>query len=171
MSTRFGFLMSTVMAASVIGAGVSAANADDMAAQNAKTTIVQAIEAAEAKGGKATEVEFSDDNGGRWEVKVVADGGNKLTEYYVDSNSGQVTGQEEQTYEKYFTMLKPENFEKAQVQLKAAVTAAEAFAKGKAVDAEVERDSDAVKYEITVAMADGKSKDVNVDAMGKATAD
>lgn len=55
-------------------------------------------------------------------------------------------------------------------QLKAAVAAAEAFAKGKAVDAEVERDSDAVKYDITVAIADG-SKDVNVDAMGKATAD
>ena len=115
-------------------------------------------------------MEFSDDNGGRWEVKIVADGGNKLTEYYVDPNSGQVTGQEEQTFEKYFTMLKPENFEKAQTQLKAAVAAAEAFAKGKAFDAEVERDSDAVKYEITVATADG-DKDVNVDAMGKATAD
>lgn len=168
MRTRFGFLTTTLMAVSVLGAG--SALADSKAAQSAKTGLVQAIEAAEAKGGKATEVEFSDDNGGRWEVKIVADGGNKLTEYYVDPNSGQVTGQEEQTFEKYFTMLKPENFEKAQTQLKAAVAAAEAFAKGKAVDAEVERDSDAVKYEITVATADG-DKDVNVDAMGKATAD
>ena len=170
MRTGLGLLAATVTAAAVFGTGVGSAVADSKAAQNAKTTIVQAIEAAEAKGGKATEAEFSDDNGGRWEVKVVADGGNKLTEYYVDPNSGQITGQEEQTYEKYFTMLKPENFEKAQTQLKAAVAAAEAFAKGKAVDAEVERDSDAVKYEITVATADG-DKDVNVDAMGKATAD
>lgn len=170
MRTGLGLFAATMTAAAVFGAGIGSAVADSKAAMNAKTTIVQAIEAAEAKGGKATEAEFSDDNGGRWEVKVVAEGGNKLTEYYVDPNSGQITGQEEQTYEKYFTMLKPENFDKAQTQLKAAVSAAEAFAKGKAVDAEVERDSDAVKYEITVATADG-DKDVNVDAMGKATAD
>lgn len=168
MRTRFRLMASTLVTAAAVGLGVPAALADDMAAQNAKVTISQAVEAAEAKGGKATEVEYSDDNGGRWEVKVVAEG--KLTEYYVDPNSGQVTGQEEQTFEKYFTMLKPENYAKAQTQLKGAIAAAEAFAKGKAVDAEVERDSDAVKYEITVATADG-NKDVNVDAMGKATAD
>ena len=170
MRTRIRLMASTLVTAAAVGLGVPAALADDMAAQNAKVTISQAVEAAEAKGGKATEVEYSDDNGGRWEVKVVADGGNKLTEYYVDPNSGQVTGQEEQTFEKYFTMLKPEDYAKAQTQLKGAIAAAEAFAKGKAVDAEVERDSDAVKYEITVATADG-NKDVTVDAMGKATAD
>lgn len=168
MRIGLGYLAATVTAVTMFGSG--AALADSKAAMSAKTTLAQAIDAAEAKGGKATEAEFSDDNGGRWEVKVVADGGNKLTEYYVDPNSGQVTGQEEQTFEKYFSMLKPEDFAKAQTQLKAAVAAAESFAKGKAVDAEVERDSDAVKYEITVATADG-DKDVNVDAMGKATAD
>ena len=170
MRTGFKVFASAMMTASLLGVCAGTAAADDKMAQAAKVSIVQAIEAAEAKGGKATEAEFSDDNGGRWEVKVVADGGNKLTEYYVDPNSGQVTGQEEQTFEKYFTMLKPENFEKAQTQLRAAIAAAEALAKGKAVDAEVKRDSDAVKYEITVATADG-SKDVKVDAMGKATAD
>jgi uncharacterized membrane protein YkoI len=140
-------------------------------AKNAKTSIVQAIEAAEAKGmGKATEVDFEDDNGGRWEVKILADGGNKLTEYYVDPNTGQVTGQEEQTFEKYFTMLKPEDFAKAQVQLKDAIAAAEKAANGKAYSAEVERSGDAVAYEIDVATADGE-KDVDVDATGKATMD
>lgn len=80
-----------------------------------------------------------------------------------------MTGQEEHTYEKYFSRLKREDFSKAQTQWKAAVAAAEAFAKGKAVDAQIERESGAVRYEITVATADG-DKDVNVDVMGKATA-
>jgi len=161
-------------AALALGAGVSvsgAASAADDMAKNAKVTIAQAIEAAEKAGmGKATDAEFEDDNGGRWEIKVVADGGNKLTEYYIDANSGQVTGQEEQTFEKYFTMLKPEAFQKAQVQLKDAIASAEALAKGKATAAEVERDGETVSYEIDVATADG-DKDVNVDAMGKATMD
>ena len=145
--------------------------ADEAAAQNAKVSIAQAVEAAEKAGmGKATEADFDDDKGGRWEVKVLAEGGNKLTEFYVDPNSGQVTGQEEQTFEKYFVMLKPENFQKAQVQLKDAIAAAEALAKGKATSAEVERDGEAVSYEIDVATTDG-DKEVTVDAAGKATLD
>ncbi|PZQ13011.1 MAG: hypothetical protein DI565_15185 [Ancylobacter novellus] len=145
--------------------------AEEAAAQNAKISIVQAIATAEQKGmGKATEADFDDDKGGRWEVKVLSDGGSKLTEYYVDATSGQITGEEEQTFEKYFTMLKPENFQKAQVQLKDAIGAAEALAKGKATSAEVERDGEAVSYEIDVATADG-DKDVKVDAMGKAMLD
>lgn len=166
-------IASTAAIALALGLGSTlGARADDAdMAKAAKVSIVQAIEAAEAKGGgKATEADFEDDNGGRWEIKVVADGGNKLTEYYVDPNSGQVTGQEEQTYEKYFTMLTPENFTKAKVQLKDAIAAAETAAKGKATSAEVERDGEAVSYEIDVATADG-NKDVDVDANGKATVD
>ncbi|WP_020179612.1 PepSY domain-containing protein [Methylopila sp. M107] len=155
-----------------LAAGLAApAFAADAAGANAKVAISKAIEAAETKGaGKATEAEFDDDNGGRWEVKVLADGGNKLTTYFVDPNSGEVTGQEEQTFEKYFTTLKPEDFSKAQTQLKDAIAAAESLAKGKAIGAEVEREGDSVAYEIDVATADGK-KDVNVDAAGKAVAD
>lgn len=164
------------LAAFVLGASlapVAGASADEAEmAKNAKVTLVQALEAAEAKGGgKATEVEFEDDNGGRWEVKVLSANGDKLTEYYVDPNSGQVTGEEEQTFEKYFTMLKPDAFQKASTQLKDAVAAAEAAAKGKAVDAEVERDGETVSYEISVATADDNDKDVTVDANGKATMD
>lgn len=153
-------------------APLSGAQADETEmAKNAKVSLVQAIEAAEAKGGgKATEVEFEDDNGGRWEVKVLSAAGDKLTEYYVDPNSGQVTGEENQTVEIYFTMLKPDDFNKASTQLKAAVAAAEQLGGGKAVSAEVERESGAVAYEIEVAGPDGE-KDVNVDANGKATLD
>ncbi|HVI29748.1 PepSY domain-containing protein [Hansschlegelia sp.] len=140
-------------------------------AKNAKVTIGQAVEAAEQKGmGKATEAEFEDDYGGRWEVKVLSQGGDKLTKYFVDPNSGEVTGQEEQTFEKYWTMLKPADFQKAQTQLKEAIAAAEKAANGKATSAEVERSGDAVAYEIDVATADG-SKDVDVDANGKAVVD
>lgn len=152
-------------------ASMSIARADAEMAKNAKVSMAQAIEAAESKGmGKATEADFEDDDGGRWEIKVIADGGNKLTEYYVDPNSGQVTGEEEQTFEKYFTTLKPENFAKAQVQLKDAVAAAEKAANGKAYSAEVEREGDSVTYEIDVATDQGE-KDVDVDATGKATVD
>lgn len=152
--------------------GPAPARADDAEmAKAAKISIVQAIEAAETKGmGKATEADFEDDNGGRWEIKVLGDGGNKLTEYYVDPNTGQVTGDEEQTFEKYFTMLKPQDFAKAQFQLKDAISAAEKAANGKAYSAEVEREGDSVTYEIDVAGADG-DKEVDVDAMGKATMD
>ena len=124
------FALAAAFSVAAMGATLSGpAFADDAAAENAKVSIAQAVEAAEKAGmGKATEAEFEDDNGGRWEVKVLAEGGNKLTEFYVDPNSGQVTGQEEQTFEKYFVMLKPENFQKAQVQLKDAITAAETLA-------------------------------------------
>ncbi|RXF69606.1 PepSY domain-containing protein [Hansschlegelia zhihuaiae] len=161
-----------VALAAAIGLAVSPARADDAEmAKSAKISIVQAIEAAEAKGGgKATEADFEDDNGGRWEIKVIADGGNKLTEYYIDPNSGEVKGQEEQTFEKYFTMLKPEDFSKAQVQLKDAIAAAEKAAGGKAYGAEVERSGDAVAYEIDV-ITDQGDKDVDVDATGNAKVD
>ena len=170
MSTaRFALLAGLAFGAAAAFSAPS--SAEDGAAQTAKVPIAQAIQTAEQKGmGNATEADFDDDKGGRWDVKVLAEGGNRLTEYYVDATSGQIVGQEEQTFEKYFTTLKPENFQKATVQLKDAIGAAEALAKGKAVSAEVDRDGEAVSYEIEVEAADG-SHDVTVDAMGKATLD
>lgn len=170
MTTRFLTSAAALAFAAALATPVPA-SAAEAAGANAKVAITAAIATAEAKGaGKATEAEFDDDNGGRWEVKILADAGNKLTTYFVDPNSGEVTGQEEQTYEKYFTMLKPEDFAKAQTQLKDAIAAAEALAKGKAIGAEVERKGDSVAYEIDVATTAGK-RDVKVDAMGKAVAD
>lgn len=168
MTTR----SSALAAALALGgafASAPAALADDAdMARAAKVSIVQAIDAAEQKGGgKATEAEFEDDYGGRWEVKVLAAGGDRLTTYFVDPNSGAITGEEEQTFEKYFTMLKPEAFAKAQVQLKDAIAAAEKAANGKAVNAEVERSGETVAYEIEVSTEQGE-KDVDVDAMGVA---
>ncbi|MGA0533152.1 PepSY domain-containing protein [Hansschlegelia sp. KR7-227] len=170
MTNRFIVPAAVLAFAGFASAPASAADETEMA-KNAKVSIVQAIDAAEQKGqGKATDAEFEDDNGGRWEIKVLSGGGDKLTEYYVDPNSGQVTGEEEQTFEKYFTMLKPADFQKAQVQLKDAIAAAETAAKGKAIGAEVERSGDAVAYEIDVATDNGV-QDVDVDAMGKAVVD
>lgn len=172
MSTvRYAPLAGLALAVGLGSAIASPAHADSAAAQTAKVSIAQAVEAAEKAGmGKATEADFEDDQGGRWEVKVLADGGNKLTKYFIDPNTAEVKGQEEQTFEKYFVMLKPENFQKAQVQLKDAIAAAEALAKGKATSAEVEREGEAVAYEIEVATTEG-DRDVKVDAMGKATPD
>lgn len=152
--------------------GAAAENEDEMA-RTAKVTIAQAIDAAEAKGqGKATEAEFDDGYGGRWEVKILSAAGDKLTTYFVDPNSGAVTGRQEQTFEKYFTRLTPENFQKARTQLKDAIAAAEQAAGGKATSAEVKRSSGAVAYEIDVARAQSsKAVDVDVDANGKAVID
>lgn len=149
----------------------TAASDENAMAANAKVVIAKAVETAEMKGGgKATEVEFDDNDGGRWEVKVLAASGDRLTTYFVDPNTGEVKGEEEQTFEKYFTMLKPADFAKATTQLKDAIAAAEGVAKGKAISAEVSRSGEAVAYEIDVATADGV-KEVNVDAMGKAVLD
>lgn len=158
------------VAASV--AALTGASADETAmAKAAKVSLVQALDAAEAKGmGKATEVDFDDADGGRWEVTVLGAGGDKLTTYNVDPTSGQVTGETDHPIAKYFTMLKPEAFQKASTQLKAAVAAAETAAGGKAINAEVEREGEAVAYEITVATADS-TKDVDVDANGVAKMD
>lgn len=172
MTVRAFAPTSMLALAAAVGLAVAPARADEAAmAKAAKVSIAQAVEAAEQKGmGKATEADFEDDNGGRWEVKVISDGGAKLVEYYVDPTSGQVTGQEEQTYEKYFTFIKPQDFDKAQVQLKDAIEAAEKLAMGKAYSAEVKREGEAVAYEIDVTTDQGK-KEVKVDATGKAALD
>ena len=149
------------------------ASNDFEAIQSVKTPIAQAIEIAEREGkGKATEVEFEGESGGgTYEVKVLSDDGGKLTEYTIDANTGQVKESEDQPIEKYFTRLSPENFGKAATSLSEAIGKAEAEAKtGKAVSAEVEREGEAVAYEVTVSTADG-DKEFNVDADGKVTAD
>lgn len=173
MNTRLSRLGALSIAGGLALGATSAFAADETAmARDAKVTIAQAIEAAEQKGaGKATEAEFDDDGGAHWTVKVLSATGDKLTEYRVDAVGGQVTGEENQPIEKYFTRLTPASFQKASTQLKDAIAAAETLAAGKAIDAEVESSGESVAYEIDVATADGSKKDVSVDANGKAVID
>lgn len=137
------------------------------AAQAAKVTLTQAIEAAESKGqGRAVEVDFEVENNiPQYEVKVLgADG--KLVEHHVDANTGQVIKSENHPIEGFFKRLKPADMQNARTSLKQAVALAEQKAGGRAVEAEVEHEANSVQYEITVANGDRTQK-VKVDANGQ----
>lgn len=89
------------------------------AAQAAKVTLTQAIEAAESKGqGRAVEVDFEvENNVPQYEVKVLgADG--KLVEHHVDANTGQVIKSENHPVEAFFKRLKPADMQNARTSLK-----------------------------------------------------
>ena len=137
------------------------------AAQAAKITLAQAIETAESKGqGRAIEADFEvENNVGQYEIKVIGTDG-KLVEHHIDANSGQVIKSENHPVEGFFTRLKPADLQNARTSLKQAVVAAEQKAGGKAVEAEVEREASAVRYEITVANGD-RTQTVKVDANGQ----
>ena len=66
---------------------------DVQAMQNLKVSLAQAIDTAEKQGqGKAVDAAFErEGNAGHYEIKVLSANGDKLVEYYLDGNSGQVT--------------------------------------------------------------------------------
>ena len=141
---------------------------DVQAIRNLKVSLPQAIDTAEKQGqGKAIDAEFKrDGTAGQYEIKVLSDNGNKLVEYKVDGNSGQVTGTDNQPIEKYFTRLKPADIANARTSLKQALATAEKQANGKAIDAEVEREGSGVQYRVTVASGD-RTQDVRIDGNGQ----
>jgi uncharacterized membrane protein YkoI len=75
---------------------------------------------------------------------------------------------ENQPIERFFTRLKPADFQNARMSLKDAIATAEqrAGAGARAVEAEVDRENNAVVYEIEVATAE-RSQEVKVDANGQ----
>ena len=74
---------------------------------------------------------------------------------------------ENQPIERYFTRLKPADFQKATTSLKDALKIAEQKAGGgKAYEAEVEREGASVQYDIKVALPDREQK-VKVGPDGK----
>jgi uncharacterized membrane protein YkoI len=146
------------------------------AARAASVSLAQAIEIAESQagGGRTISIEFEERDGNEpahYDVKVVSADG-KLVEHAVDAMSGKILKSENQPIERYFTRLKPADIQSAKTSLRDAVSLAERQAgiDARAVEAEVERDGDAVTYEIEVASANG-SKEYKVTADGRVTAD
>jgi uncharacterized membrane protein YkoI len=133
-----------------------------------KVSLSQAIDTAEKEGrGKAIDAEFErSGNTGYYAVKVLSDDGNKLVQYKIDGNSGQVTGTDNEAIEKFFTRLKPADLQNARTSLKQALATAERQAGGKAVEAEVEREGAGVQYRVTVANGD-RTQDVRIDGNGQ----
>ncbi len=155
-----------VLATLLIG-GVSTVQAEERgrylpALDNAKFTLTQAIEAAERAGqGKAVEAEFDAKRGDAYEVKILSQ--DKLIEYTLDANSGQITKAGNERLEKFFIRLTPQDVANAKTTLVQAIVAAEQHAGGKAAEAEVEREGDSVRYKVTV-IAAGKTQKVKIDA-------
>ncbi|EIM24456.1 PepSY domain-containing protein [Microvirga lotononidis] len=171
LTTSLAFAQTPPAPAAGAPAGVTRDSNKFQAARSAKVSLSQAVEAAEKQGqGRATEAEFEvKDGGGQYEIKVLSNTGDKLTKFKLDANSGQVVETENQPFERYFTRLKPADFQSAKVSLKDAIAAAEQRVGGKATDAEVEREGNAVQYEIDVATAD-KTQEIKVDANGQVVA-
>ena len=130
-------------------------------AKSAKVDLAKAIASAEGKGeekgGKAIDADFEkadSKNPAHYAIKVVYPSG-KLVEHGVNADTGEVYKSENQPFERYFTRLKVSDFQNAKVSLKDAIALAEKKAPGgKAYEAEVEREGNAVEYEIKVALAD-----------------
>ena len=130
-------------------------------AKSAKTSLAQAIATAEGKGeekgGRAIDADFEkadSKNPTHYAIKVVYPSG-KLVEYGINADTGELYKTENQPIERYFTRLKPADFQNAKVSLKDAIALAEQKAPGgKAYEAEVEREGNAVEYEIKVALTD-----------------
>ncbi|GJE78368.1 MULTISPECIES: PepSY domain-containing protein [Methylorubrum] len=145
------------------------------AAPLAKTSLAQAITTAEGKeaGGRAIDADFEladGKNPAHYSIKVVYPDG-KLVEHGINADTGELYKSENQPIERYFTRLKPADFTNAKTSLKDALAIAEQKAGGgKAYEAEVEREGNAVEYEISVALPNG-SKEIKVGPDGTAKAD
>ena len=146
-------------------------------AKVAKVGLAQALTTAEAqgdeKGGRAIDADFEkagQQEPGPLRIKVVYPSG-KLVEYGINADTGALYKTENQPIERYFTRLKPADFQNAKTSLKDALAIAEQKAGGgKAYEAEVEKDGKSVQYEIKVAGAD-KEQTVKVGPDGKVVGD
>lgn len=134
----------------------------------AKVPLLTAVETAENKGpGRAVDAEFKLERGmAQYEVKVLGSDG-KLMEHHVDATSGEIIKSESHPIEAFFTRLKPADVQNASTTLRQAITAAEQKAGGRAAEAEVEREGNGLRYEVTVATG-GRTQKVRVGADGQA---
>ena len=142
-------------------------------AKVAKVGLAQALATAESqgdeKGGRAIDADFEkagSKDPAHYAIKVVYPSG-KLVEYGINADTGALYKTENQPIERYFTFLKPTNFNEAKTSLRDALAIAEQKAGGgKAYEASVSKDGKAVQYEIKVATSD-KEQTAKVGADGK----
>ena len=140
-------------------------------AKMSKVGLDQALTTAEQQGekGRAIDADFEkadSKNSNHYSIKVVYPDG-KLVEYGINADTGALYKTENQPIERYFTRLKPADFQNAKTSLKDALALAESKAGGgKAYEAEVEREGSSVQYEIKVALDDREQK-VKIGPDGK----
>ena len=132
----------------------------------AKISLTQAIHMAEMQGnGQAISAEYEFKNGdpAYYEVKVLRNDGQKLTQYELDPNTGKVKEVKDEKFEKLFTRIKPTAIQNAPTSLTRAITTAETRSGGKAREAEVNRDGDQLQYEVKVVKLDGDSETLKIN--------
>ena len=156
------------VALAVMGAAVSADDATEaQAVANAKLSMTEAIAIAEKKGnGKAIDVEVETSKAGhaQYAVEVLSSDGQKLTEYKLDANTGNVDHESNEPLESLVNRIKPQDIQKAQTSLSTAIRTAERQSGGKVIDAETEGSGNTLRYELEVAKSDGKSEEIKIDA-------
>jgi uncharacterized membrane protein YkoI len=170
--------MTAPAAPSAPGSGAASASrsSEYQAIQAVKVSLAEAVDTAERHGGqgRAISAEFEEQEGkepAHYEIKVVYPDG-KLVEHDIDANTGQVMKSENQPFERYFTRLKPADFQNAKTALKDAIAMAEqrVGSGARAIEAEVDRENNTIMYEIEVATAD-RTQEIKVDANGQVQAD
>ena len=163
-----------IVAAVVMALAVSAAQADSakrevQAIEGAKVSLTDAIRMAEREAnGKAIDADYkaASSGVGTYEVKVLSNDGTKLMKYQLNAATGKIEAAGNESFQKVFTRLKPEDISNAPTNLVSAVHMAEQHAAGKAMDADVERSGNTVRYDVTVAKTDGTTEKVKIDGNG-----
>ena len=172
MKTQSGPVRAALLlaASSVLAMGAAfasdSARHEAQAMEKAKLSLTEAIRVAERQGnGQAisAEYEFKNGNPAYYEVKVLRNDGQKLTQYELDPNTGQVKEVKDEKFEKLFTRLKPTAIQNAPTSLTRAITTAETRSGGKAKEAEVNRDGDQLQYEVKVVKLDGGSETLKIN--------
>ncbi len=168
MKTRSSLVLAAVSSVLALGAAQASDSTrhEAQAMEKATISLSEAIHIAEKQGnGQATsaEYEFKNGNPAYYEVKVLSNDGQKLTQYELSPSTGKVKKVSDEKFEKLFTRIKPTAIQNAPTSLTHAIGTAETRTGGKAREAEVNRDGDQLAYEVEVVKLDGTSEKVKIN--------
>ena len=102
----------------------------------------------------------------QYEIKVLGPDGT-LMEHHVDADSGQIIRSESHPIDGFFMRLKPADVQNASLTLGQAVAVAEQKAGGKATEAEMIREGDQFRHEVTT-VTGSRAQKVRVGVDGQA---
>lgn len=149
------------------GAAYAGDAKQDLAAMSsAKLSLTDAIRMAEKEGsGKAVDAELESAKAAHptYEVKVLSTDGKKLTKYILDGDTGKVAKASNEPIEKLAMRAKPEDLQTVQTSLSTAIRSAEQQTGGKVIEASTEGSGTSIRYDLKVAMADGKTNSIKID--------
>jgi uncharacterized membrane protein YkoI len=158
--------LSALLAIGTVQADENSARHEAYGMEKAKISLSEAIRAAEKQGnGQAVSAEYELTSGkpAYYEVKVLSNDGQKLTEYELGARTGKVNKVRDEKFEKLFTRLKPTAIQNAPTSLTRAIATAETRAGGKAQEASISRDGDQVQYDVKVVKTDGTSEKLTIN--------